>query len=500
MKMRVYNLARIGALSLAACLSTAATAPAAIIINEFAYDDTGAADDREFVELYNNGAAPVDVSGWVVTGRDVTTVNLSATIPAATFIAPGGFYVIGNVGVPNLNQTVAGGFLENDNESIELRDAGGALLDALVYEANKGMTGNLAGSGLPAEVGPGIYSNSQNIDVTAVAPLTSSVSLGRYVDGRDTNNNGRDFGLRPSTPGATNSPAGFTTFYNAPNPVGQTVGTDVAGLTGSFVNARYIDPTVADANNPNAILAPAPTGNRAIIAWDSSGGGNVVTSNQTFSTTQGGFKISAYLETSDLPQNTNSTGGNILGTELTVYGVGSGDALTNLTDLAGNMGIAPVALPAAESANGTTGVAWVYERTAVNGATLPTQMLYLVDANDGGDSDLAGNTPLDWTILQSLDISGLTSNWFQLAISIDPAGNGVASFNGTDYAFVTSTNLHSGAFNVGYREGLTMGTDTTPDALMRPATFTIPEPATMALAGLSACGLIVASRRRRTIA
>jgi hypothetical protein len=299
--------------------------------------------------------------------------------------------------------------------------------------------------------------------------------------------------MRPSTPGTSNN-TGTMTVYNLPNPTGQTLGASVPGLTGTFVNARYIDPAVVDVNNPNAI-APAPsTGNRAIVAWDPSGGGNAVTSNDVFDTAQSGFSVFAYLDTSDQAQNTNSGGSPIFGHEMSIYGVGGGDMLANFTDLAGNVGIPAATLPAAETANGTTGIAWVYERTAINGATPATQFLYLVDANDGGDSDAGGNTPLDWTILQAIDISGLTSGWFDLGISVDAVGNGVANFNGTSYFFTSSAGLNSGAFNVGYRENLTLGTDGTPDAMMRPPTFTIvPEPASLAVLGLG--GLLL--RRRR---
>ncbi|MFO0790025.1 MAG: lamin tail domain-containing protein [Pirellulales bacterium] len=103
----------------------AGIARAAIIVNEVAYDDAGT-DNREYVELYNSGAAPVDISGWMVTGRDPTSINLSAAIPAATTLAPGAFYVVGNSAVANVNLVVASDFLENDIESVELRDSGGA--------------------------------------------------------------------------------------------------------------------------------------------------------------------------------------------------------------------------------------------------------------------------------------------------------------------------------------------------------------------------------------
>jgi hypothetical protein len=467
----------------------------AIIINEVAYDDTGT-DNREYVELFNTGPGPVDISGWVLIGRDPTTTNSSATVPALTTLAPGAYYVFGNTAVVNTNQVIASDFLENDIESVEIRGPGaggsGTLMDAMIYESNKGIAGNLTGSGLPAETGPGFFGNA---GTGPDLPNNTTVSVGRFVNGQDTNNNGRDFGMRPSTPGTSNN-TGLMTHYLPPDPTGSSVGTDVPGLTGTFVNARYINPTVADVNNPNVIPPATHTGDRAIVAWDPAGGGNAVTSNQVFGTTRMGFRVEAYFDTSDQPQNSNTAGTMFTGSEISIYSVGGGDQLTNLTDLGGNIGVGPSTAPATDSANGTTGIAWVYERTAISGANPATQKLYLVDANDGGDSDIGGTTPLDWTILATIDMSSMASDWYDLSIKVDALGSGIATFNGVPYLFTTSTNLHSGAFNVGYRENLQIGADGTPDAIMRPPTFTLlPEPGTVALLIVGLVGLAAPRQR-----
>lgn len=489
-------------------LSLPFAASSQVVINELQFDDTGT-DDREFVELFNNGVGPVDISGWVLTGRDVTTQNPSFTIPGAvgsgtTMLAAGGYYVFGNTGTLNVNQIVAANAFENDNEVIELYNGpiggGGVLLDAFSYETNKGANwgspANLATvAAVIAQTGVGYFGNHQGIDL-AGNPLNSTVSLGRFIDGRDTNNNGRDFGLRPSTPGTTNAPGGLITSFVLNDPASLTVGSTLTSVTGSFVDARVIDPTIVDGTNPNFIPAPYGPGSKAFVAWDPSGGGNSVTSKAVFSSSQSGFSVRVYLDTADLPVQSNATGVQFRGSEITVYGIGSGDALTNLVDISGSVGLSGATPPLAETANGFTGYAWLYERVGLQpgGGTAVSEFLYLVDANDGGDAQIGGNTPLDWTVLTAIDLSLTPSGWHDLTISIDGAGNGLGSFDGTSVPF-TAAGFNSGAFNIGYRENLQIGADGTPDALMRPATFTIvPEPSTSLLL-LGALVPVLARRR-----
>ena len=128
------------------------------------------------------------------------------------------------------------------------------------------------------------WGNHQGTDL-AGTPLRTRTTVARHFDGLDINNNGRDFGVRPSTPGTANNPFPVTTSYAAPEVSGLPDANLVPGFTGSFVGARVITPTVVTAGlNPNAIPNP-PATTKAIIAWDNSGGGNAVVSDTIFNGT-----------------------------------------------------------------------------------------------------------------------------------------------------------------------------------------------------------------------
>ena len=446
--------------------------PAAVVINEFLYDD-GATDDREFVELFNRGSTPMDVGGWTLGGQDQLGANTTITIPAGIVLDPGNYYVIGQAGVPNVNQVVSS-FLENDSETLELK-SGSTLIDAVAYETHRGSTSNLPVGGgygmLPpqvlAEIGPGIWGNNQAMDL---AGAVASASLGRFVDGRDSNNNGRDFGYRVSTPGAKNNPTNVTE-YLIPNVAAIAPGTSLTNFAYSGAPPRVIDPTVGDTNNPNPIpLAPGGI-NRAVVAWDPNGGGNGVSSAETFSTSESEFDIYAYFDTRDLPQMTNGATP-FRGSEVSIFGIGSTDALSSLPDISGQVGVP-------DSQNGTTRVAWVYEKVAapnpndpLGPGNTPSEMLYLVDAGDGGDAGQAGTRPFDWEILASIDLASQPSSWYRLGIQVDALGSGLARFG--DQLFPFTTELSSGAFSVAYRENAHMGTTAVPLTILRPPTFVAP--------------------------
>ncbi len=370
------------ALAFLLLLQGPSTAP--VVINEFSYDDTGT-DTHEFIELYNRSGAPVDISGWVVDCGDSPTTcqttctpgcsettnnNGDFTIPGlplsgTTILAAGDYYVIGMPAVPNVDQAAGAVTLENDEEWIVLKDGAAAIVDAVSVEVN---LQNLCFPAAHLE-GPGIYGNN------VMTEVGQQLSVSRVPSGFDSNNNGRDFGLLPWTPGASND-----SLANA-LPISETfdagiVGSSTTLLRGSFVTPRVIDPTLADANNPNAIAA-SPQGGNALICWDPTGGGNagILLSQPTDR-----IDVEGYVYLDAVPHAVAA----ITQFETWTLGAqGTTDSFGNHPDPAGFLaanGITGLAHP-------NTGIGWTYlHHTTVAGVT--TAILYLVDYNDGGTDNI----------------------------------------------------------------------------------------------------------------
>ena len=113
-----------------------------IVINELMYhhppidqpDGSVASSPEEWIELYNRGDAPVDLSGWQLVD------GLRFELPAGTLLEPDGYLVVARdaaalqEAVPSA--TVVGDFagrLDNGGETVELRDACGNPVDRVRY-------------------------------------------------------------------------------------------------------------------------------------------------------------------------------------------------------------------------------------------------------------------------------------------------------------------------------------------------------------------------------
>lgn len=465
--MKMLSFAKtLPAAAVAGLIAIVTPATAQVVINELHYDDTGSADDFEFVELFNAGGAPVDISGWTLGGRDNAGNNTVTTIPAATTIAAGGYYVIGNAAVGG-NQTAAGGFLENDAEQVELWNGAfnvSTLIDGFVYEANKGAGAATGQYGTPsadmlAQIGGGYrgnfqsgHINGQGLQSGGTGPVL--VSLSRYINGLDSNVNGRDFGVRRATPGAANS-TGISTVYQGPNVDSLPVGSEAPGLAAAFVNPRVVNPAAVSTHNPSAIPA-SPQGGNAVTIWDTEFGGTGASLDDVM---QGSGKLNllVYID----PRLT-------AGADSEEWAIGLGGGADALHNFAG----------VTDTVNGSTGPVWLFRRDAT------TATLRLVDTGAGG----ADST---WTILGSITLDVDDLGWHELGIEVD--GTTVTgNLDGTVFNGTTINGLVGNLFYASYREGFASNVD----PLLRPLTIDmVPEPSVMALSAIG--GLVFLFWRRR---
>jgi hypothetical protein len=217
----------------------------------------------------------------------------------------------------------------------------------------------------------------------------------------------------------------------------------------SFKLPRVINPGTADLYNPSVIPA-SPQGGRAIIAWDETGGGNSVHSDEYTNK----FAIHAYIN----PTPFNNTTANTTQSEATIYGIGTTDpffATPNSADLLTGQ----VAGNVTSSANGSTGVGWLIQRRTENeaGTQSSAAVLQLIDFNDGGDGVLA-DAP-DWEVIETIDLTGMAAGWHVLGIEYDPAsGDVTATYDDEEFTFEFGTLADDrdmiGNFYIGYRENL----------------------------------------------
>lgn len=86
-----------------------------IYINEWLPNPTGNDATGEWVELFNNGNAPVDLNGWVLKTGGTGKFNLKSTISAGEYLV--------------LKRTDTKLVLKNTDESLFLYDGAGNLVD-----------------------------------------------------------------------------------------------------------------------------------------------------------------------------------------------------------------------------------------------------------------------------------------------------------------------------------------------------------------------------------
>lgn len=164
-----------------------------VVINEVAWAGTAASANDEWIELYNNTAEELDLTGWTLAAADGTPgITLDGSIP------PHGFFLLER---SHDDQTVSDipadqtytGVMENNPsaEVLELRDANGNLID----------TANGNGGPWPAGIASPDYYSMERVD-----PTTPDDD-GNWVSNDGVHRNGLDADGDPlnGTPKAANS-------------------------------------------------------------------------------------------------------------------------------------------------------------------------------------------------------------------------------------------------------------------------------------------------------
>ena len=401
-------------------VSSSAPTSAQVVINEFAYDDSGA-DDEEYVELYNATGEEVDLTGWRVVRGTGATASLLTLLPRET-LSSGAFLLVGSANVPGVDVIVPGGDLLGDGPSyLFVVNGDGEPVDAVAYEANKGF----AGAPEAAIAEEGIWGNHVLVSGT-------HLSWQRWEDGQDTDVNAADFGHLPWTPGRTNNRDGQPTLdedFEA-----HEVEAALTALPGSFVPATVVDPALASVSNPN-VIDESPDGGLAAVVWDPAGGGNFAVL-EARAVAQLEFEAWVYFDAAPRP-----------GGELETWSVG-------LAGTSGTFFNTPILF----DANGNTGVTWTYQITDAGG------VLSLIDEGLGGPA--ASRVRLAEIPI----LVGENDGWQRLRLSVD--GTDVqAAFGGAiggDDGEQIRASLRRAGFGsvyIGYREALSDNT------AVRPFTF-----------------------------
>jgi hypothetical protein len=436
-----------------------------VVINEIVDDERDDVsgqirpDTREFIELYNAGASPVNISGWTINVQQLglapsTPTTVTYTIPAAQSIAAGDYYVIAKTGstVANVDLPVTPGFegsgtagvfnellptdraggtpnpiTPTDNFVLELRN-GATLVDALAVETFRDPERDTLTAEQVAQVGGGYW--GQTLSMNAGGPNPLPQSLARWRDGHDSNVNGRDFGFMPITPGTTNNIFPQNAAHTIPNvdtlgPGGTPLADGTALHTQyytSFINARVVDPSNPDGEISTESFPNSPQGGKAIIAYDETGGGNVVMSKELVNK----FDLYAFIETDTLSELNAS--------EAVIYGIGTNDPFFGTPNSAGMNTVT-------STQNGATGVGWLIQRGNRDfGSGVETRtVLQLIDFDDGGDSLPADG---EWEVIQSITLPAGEREWHRLSIEYNPATGDVTAKHDTDtYVFNISGEL-----------------------------------------------------------
>jgi hypothetical protein len=137
---------------------TAPAAPPWVVISEVAWAGTAASSSDEWIELWNPGAADVDLTGWMLTDGGDIHADLGGTIGA------GGFYLLERSDDTTVSDIPADriytGVLSNSGESLFLYDPTGKIADSANGDGGSWPAGQAASAAAIERTGDGSASDS----------------------------------------------------------------------------------------------------------------------------------------------------------------------------------------------------------------------------------------------------------------------------------------------------------------------------------------------------
>lgn len=161
-----------------------------VIINEIAWGGTSASTADEWIELYNNTGADIDLSGWTLISSDLSpSINLTGIIPA------GGYYLLeqtdDNTVFDITADQIYSGTLSNTGETLTLTDNLSNVID----------TANIDGGSWDAGSGSPNFYSMERIGVVPDSSSAWQANNGIIRNGLDADGNPTING----TPGQQNS-------------------------------------------------------------------------------------------------------------------------------------------------------------------------------------------------------------------------------------------------------------------------------------------------------
>ncbi len=311
---RLHLLCRALPLALAACLATslATTAQAAVVISQVygGGGNTGATLQHDFIEIFNNGDAAVNIGGWSVQYAAANGTSWQVTaIPAGTLLEPGRYFLV-------RQQAGAGGTVPvvgDISGSIPMAAASGKVA---LSSAITALTGAAPAGGTLLDIVS--YGSSTPTEGTPTAVLSATLAALRNAGGcTDTGNNSADFTVTAPAPRNGTAPANTNCEAGPPPPPPpEPVALGIPAIQGSGATSPVVGQRVVTTGTVTKV------NNNGFFIQDAAGDGNVATSDGIFVFTSTAPPAAAAL-------------GNLVRVTGTVieFANGAGTAATPLTEI-----------------------------------------------------------------------------------------------------------------------------------------------------------------------